>query len=192
VPSLSQVLRGLPEGQPVTLGELLDQLGSRVHGTALLILALPEALPTPVPSMSAILGVPLVLISAHLAIFGEKAGIPAALRRRQVPQRLLATLRVRVAPMVEWLEGISRPRWPWLAGQDRALGLIFLYLSILLLAPLPFINGPLAFCIVLLAWGMIQLDGKVVAAAIAATVGVTLGLLWIGTSLWSYVTGIWT
>jgi hypothetical protein len=47
----------------VLLGDLVRQSGSRTHGLALLLFALPEALPIPVPSISIVLAIPLILIS---------------------------------------------------------------------------------------------------------------------------------
>lgn len=175
--TLTQVLRGLPEGVPVTLGDLLAASGSRAHGVALLLLGLPESLPLPLPSASAILGVPLVVISAHLALFGEAGALPRRLRARMLPPWLLGALRHRVAPLLGRAERLSHPRWMTLAGRERALGVVCLYLSVLLLLPLPFFNVPPALCLVLLAWGMVQRDGMAVAAGLAGTLMMTAGLV---------------
>jgi len=177
-------LENLPVGQAVTLGKLLSATGSRAHGAALLLLSLPEALPIPLPSASAFLGVPLMAISAHLAIFGEAATLPRWLRHRVLPDRLVWALRTGVAPVLGRAERMSRLRWGLLAGQHRLLGLTCLYLSLLLLLPLPFFNVPPALCLVLLAWGMVQRDGMAVAVGLAGTIALTavlFGLIrWIG------------
>jgi hypothetical protein len=171
--TLTEVLRGLPEGRSLTLGELLAATGSRAHGVALLLLGLPEALPLPLPSASAVLGVPLVVISAHLAMFGEAATLPRRLRERALPRWLLGALRQRVAPLLGRAERLSHPRWMRLAGRERPLGVVCLYLSVLLLLPLPFFNVPPALCLVLLAWGMVQRDGVAVATGLVGTVAMT-------------------
>lgn len=182
--TLAQALENLPKGQPVTLGALLSATGSRAHGVALLLLSLPEALPIPVPSAAAFLGVPLVAISAHLAVFGEAATLPRWLRRQVLPHRLVGVLRSRVAPVLGRAERMSHLRWAPLAGQERLLGLACLYLSVLLLLPLPFFNVPPALCLVLLAWGMVQRDGTAVAAGLAGTLALTAVLFgviqWVG------------
>lgn len=180
---LSQVLAALPEGAAMTLGTLLVATGSRAHGAALLLLALPEALPLPVPSASAILGMPLVLVSAHLALFGEAQRLPRRLREVGLPAWFLRLLHRRVAPLLARAERLSRPRYEGLAAQERLLGVVCLYLSALLLLPLPFFNIPPAVALVLLAWGMLRQDGAAVALGLAGTALTTalmVGLLdWI-------------
>lgn len=64
----SRLIRDLASSNAgqVSLGALLTALGSRAHGIALVLLALPDTLPLPIPSTSTVLGIPLVLIAAHL------------------------------------------------------------------------------------------------------------------------------
>lgn len=186
--SLSRVLAALPGRQDITLAELMDGVGSRAHGTALLILCLPEAIPLPVPSASAILGVPLVLIAADLAAFGEGRGLPERMGRWRVPSPVLDLLRRRVAPALFRAERLSHPRWERIAGREHLVGVVCLYLALVLLLPLPLVNTPPAICMALLAWGMIQRDGAFVAAGLVATALLTAGLavagLWL-TSLFA-------
>lgn len=174
--TLAGVLRDLPDGQAVALGDMLAATGTRTHGAALLLLSLPEALPLPLPSASAILGIPLVIVSAHLALFGEAGALPRRLRARILPPWLVGALRGRIADIIGRAEGLSRRRWLPLARSERLLGLVCLYLSALLLAPLPLFNVPPAFCLVLIAWGMVQRDGRAVAAGLAGTVVLTAAL----------------
>ena len=169
-------MAGLRAERPVTLGEIAGRFGCRAHGAAILFLAIPEGLPLPVPSISAVLGVPLVVISAHLAYHGDGGSLPVRIAGRQVPPRLLAALALRVPPILRRLERLSRSRWHRLAGREHLLGVVCLYLSCLLLAPLPFFNMPPAACLVLLAWGMVQRDGAFVAAGLAGTAAVTVAL----------------
>ena len=79
-------------------------------------------------------------------------------------------------PLLTRAERLSQDRWIGLARQERLLGLVCLYLSLLLLAPLPFFNMPPAICLVLIAWGMIQRDGVFVAAGLAGTAVMTAAL----------------
>jgi hypothetical protein len=173
---LSRILRGLPEGGGLPLGGLMARMGSRAHGTALLLLALPEAIPIPVPSASTILGWPLVIVSAHLAAVGEGSRLPHRVERWSVPEALLNVVRQRLAPVLERAERLSRPRWERIAGREQLIGLVCLHLSLILLLPLPLVNTPPALCIALLAWGMIQRDGTFVVAGIIGTVLLTAAL----------------
>lgn len=168
----SDVIAHLPATGPLPLGDLLAAVGSRAHGAALLILALPEAIPLPLPSASAVLGVPLVAISAHLCLFGEAARLPRRLGAIVLPSWILRILHDRVAPILAWAEGVSHARLEAIASRERLLGLACLYLSMLLLLPLPFFNVPPALCLVLLAWGMLQRDGACALLGLLGTVAV--------------------
>lgn len=182
---LSDVLRGLPRDRTVTLEETLGAMGPRAHGCALLLLALPDALPLPIPSLSAVLAIPLVLVTLHLAAFGTGRALPSRLCGLALPAGLVRTLRDRVAPLLGRAERLSHPRWQPLAGRERLLALVCLYLAAVLLLPIPFFNTPPAVCLALLALGMVQRDGVLVMAGLAGTAGITLALAWIGGSLWS-------
>ena len=125
-PPLSVLLRSLPTGQPLGLGQLLAVFGARAHGGALLILGLPDTLPLPIPSMSAVLGIPLVIVAAHLALFGDRGGVPQKAANLRVPDWLLARLVDDVPPLLTRAERLSQDRWIGLARQERLLGLVCL------------------------------------------------------------------
>jgi hypothetical protein len=182
---LSEVLRGLPRDRAVTLEETLGAMGPRAHGCALLLLALPDALPLPLPSLSAVLAIPLLLITLHLAAYGTGRALPARLGGFALPAALVGALRDRVAPLLGRAERLSQPRWQPMAGHERLLALVCLYLGAVLLLPIPFFNTPPALCLVLLALGMVQRDGVLVVAGLAGTAAVTLALGWIGERLWT-------
>lgn len=172
---------------PVHLSTMFAAMGSRVHGMVLLLLALPDTLPLPVPSTSTVLGIPLVMVAAHLVLRGEGSQLPARARSIAVPRRVLSVVARYAVPVVKFLERLSRPRLSFLLRSDRALGLVCLYLSILLLLPIPFVNAAPALSLAAIALGMIQRDGLIVAAGIAGTVAVTALLAffadWLGTVL---------
>jgi hypothetical protein len=170
--AVAEVLRGLPEGEPMALGELLGRFGSRAHGVALFLLALPDAVPLPIPSVSAILGIPLALISGHLVLFGEKATLPRRIRSWTVPAAVTGALRRYMPPVFDRIGHLSYPRLRPVARRERAIGAVCLMLALLLLLPIPFFNTPPAICLALLAWGMVQRDGLVVLAGLAGTAAI--------------------
>jgi hypothetical protein len=173
---LSGVLADLAREDVTRLSDLVGMMGSRAHGTALLLLALPEAIPLPVPSVSSVLGVPLIVVAAHLILFGEGSELPRRVGEWRVPARLMRLLSHRIAPILARAERVSHPRWERVAGRERLIGVLCLYLSLVLLLPLPLVNTPPALCIVLLAWGMIQRDGAFAIAGAACAAVMTLAL----------------
>lgn len=171
----SEVLDALAaqEGERIPFSAIVDAAGSRVHGLALLVFVLPEVPPLPLPSASTVLAIPLIVISAHLALFGEGSLLPARLQSASMPRAVLAAAARYLAPVFRWIERASRPRWLWLARQERLLGLLCLCLAIILILPIPLLNAPPAACLAAIALGMIQRDGVFIAVGIVGALAVT-------------------
>jgi hypothetical protein len=161
----------------VPLGELVRAAGPQVHALALLLLALPDAVPLPVPSLSLVLAIPMIVISAHLAAFGEHGGLPARVRTLATPRPVIAAIARYVVPVLAWLERWSRPRLPHLVGRERLAGMFCLFLSLILLLPIPLLNTPPALCVVAIALGLIQRDGVLILGGMAGTGLVTAALV---------------
>lgn len=183
----SKLLRDLASSHsgPVTLGTVLAAMGSRAHGLALVLLALPDTLPLPVPSTSLVLGFPLVMIAGHMVLYGEGSKLPARAAGIAIPRAIIAALARYAAPVLQVLEKLSRPRWLSFVQNDRMLGLLCLYLSILLLLPIPLFNAAPSICLVAIALGMVHRDGLMVAVGVIGTALVTVALVyfggWVGT-----------
>jgi hypothetical protein len=167
-------------GEKVPFSAIVEAAGSRVHGLALLLFVIPEVPPLPLPSLSSILGIPLVIISVHLAVFGEGQLVPARVQSISIPRSALIAAARYLGPMLRWLEKLSRPRWLWLTRRERPIGGFCLYLSLILLLPIPLLNAAPAACLAAIALGMIQRDGVFIAIGMTGTVvmtGVVVGLI---------------
>lgn len=174
-PTASEILRSLAggEGGAIPFSAFVESAGSRIHGLALLLLVLPEVPPIPLPSASAVLGIPLVIISSHLALFGEGSLLPARLQSVAVPRSVVVAAARYLSPLLSWLERASKPRWSGLARRERLIGWFCLYLSVVLLLPIPLMNALPAMCLATIALGMIQRDGLFIAAGMAGGVLMT-------------------
>jgi hypothetical protein len=82
-----------------------------------------------------------------------------------------------LGPVLTWFEAFARPRWSDLARQERLGGIVCLYLSFLLLLPIPFVNLAPAVCLALIALGLVQRDGICVALGFAGTAVLTVVLV---------------
>ena len=163
-------------GESVTLGDAIDDAGARMHGAAILLMALPECIPLPIPSFGAILGVPLIAASAHLALYGERGVLPARARSLTIPHRMIAVMSRYLIGPLRWVEQMSQHRLSVLARRERLVGLLCLLMSLLLLLPIPLINALPAIALVCLSWGLMQRDGLFIGVGIfvSATVVLTL------------------
>jgi hypothetical protein len=175
----SQVLQSLGESdrKSVALSTVVAAVGTRVHGTALLLLALPEAVPLPIPSASSIIGFPLLMIAGHFALFGERSGLPARVEKLEIPTKVFRFLSWYLAPGLRRLERISYPRWPAIAERERIIGLVCALLSVILLLPIPFLNALPAMLLAWIAREVIQKDGIVISMGFAASVLLAASLL---------------
>jgi len=167
----------------------MDAMGSRAHGIALILFALPDALPLPIPSLSTVLGVPMVLVASHLVLFGEASTLPERVLAAQIPTSTLRFVARYLAPVLEFLELVTRPRLGGILRYERWLGLVCLYLAMLLLLPLPFVNFAPALCLVGLALGMVQRDGLLVMLSLAGTVLMTVSVGVIATWVTDFLGG---
>jgi hypothetical protein len=174
----STILTSLAEEatEKVTLGDVLDKTGSRAHGLGLFVFVLPETVPLPTPSLSTFLSIPLVLISAHLTAFGEGSGIPNWVRRREIRASIVRKVADYVAPVIERIERLSRPRLLALVQRERLLGVLCLLLAIILALPIPLANFLPALCLAAIAFGMLQRDGVIIGLGIVGCVGVLISL----------------
>ena len=185
---LSVLARGHPDGP--LLARVLERLGARAHGATILILALPEAVPLPIPSIGAVLGIPLIVVSAHLALYGESGRLPRRVLRWRLPMRIANVISQRIAPVLARAELWSRPRLQLIARRERLSGLVCLTLSIMLFLPIPLMNVPIAMALVVLAWGLVQRDGLIVAAGLCIAIAV-MGIVLAGSvALLGWMTGI--
>jgi hypothetical protein len=149
--------------RPVSLGELLGATQDRGVDLLLLLISLPFATPIPLPGLSALFGLVILVVGAGLAV-GRKPWLPEALLRRQFPARLGTSVLAAASRVVRWLEVLLRPRLHFLHEQRiyrRVAGLLIMLSGLLLLLPLPIplTNSMPALTVVLLTAGAMERDG---------------------------------
>jgi len=156
----------------VALGDMTEFLGDRSFGGLLLVLALPMALPVPAPGISVLFGVPLIVISAQLALGYRKPWLPDRLAQRSISGTAFSATIDRILPTLRRLERIVRPRAGWLAGPWTRvpIGIICLVLAIIITLPVPLGHVVPGTAISVLALGLIERDGVAIALGILTAV----------------------
>src|SRR5262245_14948109 len=112
-PRTSTLLRDFVASQSeprVTMGALRDALDDRGFGVLFLIFALPNLVPVNIPLLSAVLGLPLVLLAAQLAYGRHKPWLPDWLARQSFPRLGFAAVVTHATPHLERAERLLRPR----------------------------------------------------------------------------------
>ena len=169
---LREFLARHPEPR-ISLGALRDALEDRGFGILLFIFALPNLIPLNVPLLSAVLGVPLVLLGAQLAYGAHKPWFPNWLTERSFPRESFTAVVLRALPYLERIEKLLRPRLPALTTWtgERFVGSAVLILAIVLTLPIVFGNWLPSFAIAIIGLAIVEKDG------LAIVVGLIFGVI---------------
>jgi hypothetical protein len=171
----SHLLRDFVTSHPeprISLGVLRDALGDRGFGVLLFIFALPNLVPVNIPLLSAVLGLPLVLLAAQLTYGRHKPWFPRWLTERSFPREGFANVVLRSLPYLEGAERLLRPRLTVLLSWtgERLIGLAILILALVLFLPIPFANWLPACAIAIIGLAIVEKDGLAVLAGLAVGV----------------------
>jgi hypothetical protein len=155
-------------GPRISLRDLVEALGERGFGLLMLVLALPNIVPGPaIPGFSAIFALPLVLLALQLTLRRREPRLPGWLGRRSLSLHRFQAIVAGAAPLLRRLEAGLRPRGRTLAGRGApVLGGVLVVLALALALPIPFGNTPAALAIIIVALGLLERDGRAVAAGI--------------------------
>jgi len=184
---LSDIVRSIDTSRDMSVGELVDSLGERAFGALMFIFAVPNAIPMP-PGTSAILGLPLVILTWQVMIGRQTVWLPQFVRQRRISKEMLERFVSKVTPVMARLERVLRPRFGVVVTSnlaERVLGLVAFPLALILFLPIPFGNIPPAASIACLALGLAERDGLAVligyalAAASAAVLAAVSSALYV-------------
>lgn len=153
--------------RPVRLREVIALLQGRAYLLLMLLLSLPFLLPIPMPGLSFLLGGVIAVIALRLTL-GQKPWLPDRLLDRELPPKFFPTLLAGASRVLRFLEVMLKPRQLWLTASPLLVQLhafiIFVAAFVLLLPLPPGTNFPPALCIILMAGGLLERDGRFVLA----------------------------
>lgn len=185
--SVSHIVAALCDGPPddmLSVRDLLHAFGERASGLLILVFALPNGIPAPLaPGMSAILGLPLLLLSGQMLLGYREPWIPASWGARRFRRSQIAAALRPSLPYLRWLEQWIRPRFTFFARRNavRLLGALMLWNALVLSLPIPLANLLPAWALILGALGQIERDGALV--MVSGLVGLA-GTIWAGFLIW--------
>jgi len=173
--ALHDLASALPEGH-ISVRDLLGMVGE--HGMLMfcMILTIPFLTPLPLPGISTVFGLIIMLISLGV-ILNRVPWLPRLLMNRTIATHQLGPILRRGANFFTRLEKIIRPRLLALthgATLNRLNGVMLLLAGFFLILPLPLLplsNTFPGWAVLLMAIGILQRDGLVV------LVGYVLNLL---------------
>jgi hypothetical protein len=172
------------EGSRVSVGCLMKRLGERSFGLTLFMMAVLAF----IPGASTIIGVLIAWPAVQMTLGRDAAALPRLIARKQIDVEKLARVTRIVAPRLEWVERLVRPRWPTpLQTTKRMTGGVTLLLGLSLISPVPFGHVVPALVIMLLALAYLEEDGV---ALLVALIAALLSLAATGITLWGAVEAI--
>jgi hypothetical protein len=158
-------------GAATTYGMLLQRLGRRGYGFAMLLVIAPNLMPGPsLPGFSTIFGVPMLALAAGMLLGVPNPRLPQWLAARVVKRERLARFIAKLVPIAAKADRALRPRWFALVDVPRLNGAWFALLAMLLILPFPFVSLAPATAALLIALGVIAQDGLAIALGLATTV----------------------
>lgn len=140
----------------------------------MVILAAINIIPLP-PGTNTVLAIPLVLVSAQMALGRGSPWFPKRIDRRGLTKAELHQLIAKMSPVEARVERIFRPRLGQLTNPaaTRAIGLTCMGLSVIAGLPILMIHNAPAVAIVLFGLALIYRDGVlVILGAIAAVLAI--------------------
>lgn len=169
----------------MSVRELMDTLGDRSFGWCLIVFALLNLIPLPIGA-NMITSLPLILVTAQMALGMERVRLPEIVMRRTFKRRSFQKLVLRLGPLMRPIERMTGLRLPMMFSttQERLLGVFLLVVSLVLFLPVPVATWLLAISLLISGVGLVERDGLITLAgvvfgclSIAATVAIGIMVL---------------
>lgn len=145
----------------LTLDEFLTGLQGRSYAFAILALNVPNIIPSGIPWLSTVTGVPMLFVLTQFFAGRPVPSLPKMIGRRGLSRGKLQNFLSRARRYIRWLEDAVHARYEWwVNGTPRRLLLAAWSLDILILAlPIPFDNLFPAGAILFFCLALIEDDG---------------------------------
>lgn len=158
---LNSIISNIGSRNP-TIGEIIHEIHGRGHMFVCLILSIPFLIPVPMPGISTVFGLVMILSSVQF-MFNRDLWLPRKIRDRVISNSIVSTVLSGVASFLRKFEKIIYPRLEFIGGNlfsKYVSGVSIIVLAVLLGLPMPpGFNAPPALGIICLSVGHMQKDG---------------------------------
>jgi hypothetical protein len=162
----SEILAEIPQNKDLeghlTYQYILQALGKRAFGMALLFFSLPSILPFSVmPGVSVVFSLPIAIFAFQMIFARKSLWLPKTISNNTISHKKVSKIINGVMPYLIKLELLSKPRWALMTCRIMEIinGIIILCLAILLMLPIPFSNFIFGGSIVIFGLGISEKDG---------------------------------
>lgn len=175
------------DGKYISVGEIVDALGPRSFGLAIMIFLIPICIPMP-PGIPTIVGAIIGVLAVQLIIGRAGLWLPNRLANKQIPRSSLRHAYEFAERYLGWMFRLARPRGVMITGElgRRLSGVVFLTLGIVLILPIPIVGNILpAIAGTILALGLTDRDGLVFICGLMASAIAILATVLMAIGTWS-------
>ena len=160
LPVLERLFEG-PRESRLTLDAFLGGLGGRSYAFIIAALDLPNCVPTGIPLLSTVTGVPMLWLVAQAWLGHPTPSLPRFIGQRSLPRGRLQDFLGRARRRIEWIEAAIHPRRDWwvMGIRRRLLQLTLITMIVVLAVPIPFDNLLPAWSILLFCLALVEGDG---------------------------------
>lgn len=146
----------------LTYQRILQILGERAFGLAVVFFALPSALPfSVIPGISFIFSVPIVFFACQMICLRKTLWLPKIIGKRAIHHENINKVIYSALPYLVKIEYFLKPRMTFMTSRlmEIANGFIILLLAFLLMLPIPLSNFIFAGLLIFIGLGLIEEDG---------------------------------
>lgn len=146
----------------LTIYRILQLLGDRTFGLAVIFFALPSALPiSAIPGISFLFGTPILALSLQMILMRETLWLPKRVARHTIHHRTIVKIVHASTRYLQKIEIFLKPRLIFMTSKymETVNGIVLLALTLLLMLPIPLSNFILASLIIIFSLGLMEKDG---------------------------------
>lgn len=162
---LLEIVRNKNLKKGLTYRYILQILGDRAFGVAILFFALPSLLPcSAIPGVAIVFGLPIVIFTLGMVLGRKSLWLPKSIGNKKISHSKISEIISAVLPYILRLERFSKPRWVFMTYRiiEVINGLTILCLAFLLMLPIPFSNFIFGGLLVIFSIGTIEKDGLLI------------------------------
>jgi len=182
VETLLDRLHGEADGRDISLGHIVDTIGSRGTGPLLVVPALIAVSPVAaIPGLPTLLAVLIAVFAAQILIGKQRIWVPAAVRAREIDADTVKQTANRLHPVADVMDRFLARRLTWAASKTATrIAAAAVIVLCCLVPPLELLPGavvPPMLAIALIGLAMMVNDGVFMLIGLLAAAAAAMGTL---------------
>lgn len=168
-------------GHELSIGKMVDGIGDKSFGMALILLSMPSAIPLPAAGYSIPFGFCIAIIAIQMLIGRKKLGLPGRLRKVRLPSKFAEKMAQFSFWALKKIECSVKPRHLWVHGRTghRMLSIAVLIMAIFMMIPIPGTNTLPAISVFVIGVSISEKDGLIALMAAFSCILAGLSSSWL-------------